>query len=354
MITLNLTIVSYRGESCPPVSRVVESNRFTIGRGASYDWDLPDRTVSRPHCVIEHLPSGYTITDVSSHGVFLNGAAVRIGHGITTTLADGDVIAVGVYDIRVGLHAAPDQPAAPEPVRELEPAAEAASWPDGPTRVGAAPVSARRSLHPVAPAAGAGEVAALRAFLEGAGIGDAVLPAGDEVARLRHYGALFRELVAGLRELLAARAEMKSLLHLPQTGIAGHDNNPFKFSVDVGQAIRALLVPGPSGYSEPLPAIREGVEDVKTHQLAVNAATHEALAALLAMLSPEESQRQADAAGLLGTILPNARKAAWWDAYESAFRRAAEGIEADLSGGFRRTFTEAYADQVQKLRKPPA
>jgi type VI secretion system FHA domain protein len=394
MSGLTLTIVSYRGEACPPVTRAVNADRYTIGRGASFDWDLPDRTVSRPHCVIERLAVGYTITDVSSHGVFLNGAAVRLGHGNTTPLADGDVIAIGVYDIKIGLHpgmaeaiAAPSARdgrhlAVPVPARHVPApaaAARSAASPRSPvarSRKASAPSQADAGggnpapslggparvngsqAAPPAPARPAGDAAlqhdpagALRAFLEGAGVGDAGLPPGDDLERLHDYGVLFRELVSGLRDLLATRSQIKTALHLPQTRIGAYNNNPFKFSVNVSQVVKALLAPETSGYSAPLAAIREGVEDLKAHEAAFTVATNEALAALMTMLSPQESQKQAEAAGLLSTILPNARKAAWWDAYQSAFQRATEGVEADLAGGFRRTFTHAYTEQVKKLRK---
>lgn len=211
-------------------------------------------------------------------------------------------------------------PALPVPV---PPPATAPSAPAMPS----APVSARE---------------AMRAFLAGAGF-DEEMPPGDDLARLQQFGEMFRELAVGLRDLVNARAEIKSSFHLPPTVIAASDNNPFKFSVDSGQLLSALLTSRRPGYAKPLPAILEAIMNLKEHDLGLLRAMQEAVDDLLAKLSPQTLQRTAEDAGMLGQLLHATRKAAWWDAFEAAHRQAVEGVEVDIPGGFRQIFAEAYA-----------
>jgi len=54
--------------------RVEVASRMTIGRGSDNDLVLPDpnRHLSKNHCTIAFDGRGYTITDTSTNGVFLN------------------------------------------------------------------------------------------------------------------------------------------------------------------------------------------------------------------------------------------------------------------------------------------
>lgn len=466
MDRLTLTIIAFQGQSCSPQSRLVEGERFTVGRGAECDWELadPSRHLSRVHCAVERVGNGYTVTDLSTNGTHLNDSEEPLGRNVSAEIHDGDHIAIGEYVIRVdherplatpggpflevarppgvfaplppdpippgqdpflgllsdpatspfgisasglggsalpgeaspsgypggafpgvgfsGADAPPLPPApslahvtGPDPdhvpalnahfrppdihpaliptdwqaldAAEPPPAAPAAFVPS-PSPVPPPPIPApHRAVVAPPPPAPAGD--GLRAFLDGAGLGAAALPPGDDAERLRAYGTLFRALVAGLRELVAGRALVKSTLHMPQTVIAARDNNPFKFTVEEHQLLTALLTSDAAGYSEPLSAVHEAVADLKSHELAMVAAIQQALNTLVASLSPHKLKTEAEAAGLLGNLLPSARKAAWWDRYEHAYQRIADGIEADLPGGFRRAFIQAYLEQVGRL-----
>jgi type VI secretion system protein len=238
----------------------------------------------------------------------------------------------------------PLQPAEPPPAAvpgtRLEPQPVIEVPIAGPNSAPAAPISA--------PAEPVRACEAVRAFLEGAGLAEQAAPPEDDLARLRRFGELFREMAAGLRDLIGARAMTRASFHLSQTAIVQRDNNPFKFSVDLEQLLGALLAPGTPGYAPPLPAVREAVQDLKEHDLALIAATQAAVANLLAGLSPPALQRAVDGARVLANLLPAARKAAWWDAFEQAYRRALDGVETDLPGGFRADFAAAYEKQAGK------
>ena len=99
-MALTLTVTSYHRLSPDqePV-RSLDQGSLTIGRGAENDWTMPDpeRVISKLHCRVDRTADGYVLTDCSTNGVFLNGAATPIGKGMTATLADGDKQRMGDY-----------------------------------------------------------------------------------------------------------------------------------------------------------------------------------------------------------------------------------------------------------------
>ena len=85
--------------------RVIETGALTIGRGPENDWVLadPHRHISKNHCLIEFDGGRYRLTDTSTNGVFLNGAAEAVGRGAGVDLNQGDRIRLGHYEIGVEL-----------------------------------------------------------------------------------------------------------------------------------------------------------------------------------------------------------------------------------------------------------
>jgi type VI secretion system protein len=76
---------------------------MAIGRGQENDWVLPDpeRLVSQKHCVIQYKDGRYYLTDLSTNGVELVNAGIRLRRGNSEPLQDGEVIRIGEYEIRV-------------------------------------------------------------------------------------------------------------------------------------------------------------------------------------------------------------------------------------------------------------
>lgn len=220
--------------------------------------------------------------------------------------------------------------------------------------VSAAPAAAE--VQPVAAVAAAGDAAAaaamVHAFLAGAGLPVPAAGSDPPEQQLRRYGEIFRELAAGIRDLLASRSLMKAEFRLEQTTIRPSDNNPFKFSVDLEQALTALLLPRRTGYAEPLAAARQAIADIKAHEIALIAGTQAAVTQLLAGLAPAEIERRIEATGLLASVLPAARKARYWEAYEKVYEQVSEQLREDIQGVFRQSFSKAYFDQVKKLERP--
>jgi type VI secretion system FHA domain protein len=74
---------------------------FSIGRAPENDWALPDpnRVMSKRHCRITADGETWLITDTSSNGTFLNGAA--LDYEVPRALRDGDRVVAGAYEIEV-------------------------------------------------------------------------------------------------------------------------------------------------------------------------------------------------------------------------------------------------------------
>ncbi|MEA1673580.1 type VI secretion system-associated FHA domain protein TagH [Nitrospirillum sp. BR 11163] len=95
-------------------TRVCEGGSFTIGRGAENDWVVndPQRHLSKQHCRIELRGQTYFVTDTSTNGVYVGGAASPLGRGNSQPVNDGDVINLGPCTLRLEIS---DQPTASAP-----------------------------------------------------------------------------------------------------------------------------------------------------------------------------------------------------------------------------------------------
>jgi type VI secretion system FHA domain protein len=85
---------------------VLEQGSMTIGRASEATWTIPNptRIISKQHCRIDAAPGGFTITDISTNGVFVN--EQPIGSQSTRRLAHGDLIRLGDIVIAVGIEGA--------------------------------------------------------------------------------------------------------------------------------------------------------------------------------------------------------------------------------------------------------
>ncbi|MFW6050773.1 MAG: sigma 54-interacting transcriptional regulator [Myxococcota bacterium] len=79
------------------LERLVDADRFRIGKSRENDLVLDDPTVSRVHCEILRDPKGFLLRDLgSTNGTLLDGTAVREGY-----LEPGCVLTVGHVEVKV-------------------------------------------------------------------------------------------------------------------------------------------------------------------------------------------------------------------------------------------------------------
>lgn len=79
--------------------RSLTAGTLSIGRGQSNDWVMPDpdRHLSKTHCVISIEAGQWILTDLSTNGVYINGARQPTARDSRVVLTDGDEFRIGEY-----------------------------------------------------------------------------------------------------------------------------------------------------------------------------------------------------------------------------------------------------------------
>ncbi len=159
---------------------------------------------------------------------------------------------------------------------------------------------------------------------------------------------MLRRLVAGLVVMLEARARAKSQLGAAGTSLEFDGNNPLKFARAPEQALAQLLNPPERGFMPADRAIEDAYRDLQAHQVATLKAMQGALRATLDRFSPTAIRSRADQSGVLTKILPGAKDAALWKAYEREFGGVAQGSDEAFMDVFAKEFRKAYEDAARK------
>lgn len=186
------------------------------------------------------------------------------------------------------------------------------------------------------------------AFMAGAGLPPGSLDGADMHDTFHEFGRMLRCSVLGLRDLLASRKLAKAELRVPATTVKASGNNALKLSPDAERALLAIAGQPPPGFLPGVDAIREGLRDVKAHELAMVATVSLLLNEISTQLDPEAIKAKL---GGGWELLPASRRARYWDEYEAAFAaltgQTQEGPGGDAAAGsLMRRFAAAYAAQV--------
>ncbi|MCC8938367.1 FHA domain-containing protein [Bradyrhizobium sp. Arg62] len=100
-------ILAVLGEKAEPLGRNARQafgpDGGSLGRGSGCNWRLPDptNTLSGHHALIAFNGIGFTITDTSTNGVYINTVDAPLARGNTAPLADGDTLYLANYIISV-------------------------------------------------------------------------------------------------------------------------------------------------------------------------------------------------------------------------------------------------------------
>lgn len=188
------------------------------------------------------------------------------------------------------------------------------------------------------------------AFVAGAGLDPALLKAGPEEALAAAGQALVR-MTAGLVVMLEARARAKAQLGAQGTALEFQGNNPLKFARTPEGALSQLLNPPERGFMAAEPAIEDAFRDLQAHQMATLAAMQGALAATLARFSPTAIRARAESRGVLAKIIPAAREAELWKAYEREFEGVAKGSDEAFMDVFAKEFRVAYERVAAEMKR---
>jgi type VI secretion system protein len=224
------------------------------------------------------------------------------------------------------------------------PAAPVAQAPVVSAPLQAAPAAAAPAAPVPAPVAQGHSAARLFAA---AGLGPDALKTSDEDA-LAAAGQLLRGLVAGLVVMLEARARAKGQMGAQSTALEFDGNNPLKFARSPEGALAQLLGPPERGFMGSERAVEDAFFDLQSHQMATLKAMQGALKATLDRFSPGAIRQRTEANGLMAKVLPAARDAALWRAYEKEFGGVAQGSDEAFMDVFAKEFRKAYEEQAAK------
>lgn len=185
----------------------------------------------------------------------------------------------------------------------------------------------------------------LQAFLAGAGIHDPnLLPPEQWPDVMQTSGELLRAMVAGLMQVLRARAELKSQFRVSVTTMRSLDNNPLKFTPNVDDALKLLLAPTNPGFLVPKQAVSEGFNDIMNHQVAMTAGIQAALADILESFDPQRIEKSCTDGVLFQ------KKAKCWERYVESYPSLKAAAQDEFFG---EAFADAYEKQMVMLGRSP-
>jgi FHA domain-containing protein/type VI secretion system protein len=204
---------------------------------------------------------------------------------------------------------------------------------------------------PAAPsAAPASDSEILQALLRGLGLPDLKLNrSGAEVAET--VGAMLREATAGTIDVLMARALTKKESRIDMTMLSVRANNPLKFFPNADGALTQMLTGAMAGYMPPVQAMAGAFDDLRAHELAVIAGMRAALAAVLHRFDPAKIEQRLAVPTVFDKMMGASRKAKMWDRLVELYGEIAREADDDLQRLFGEKFSEAYEEQVERLRQ---
>lgn len=374
---LELAITSYQRLSPTVTSskRLSSSHNYVLGRAKDCDWYLPDpdRAVSSRHAEIFYREGQFWLKDISTNGVFVNGAIDALGKGKHVELTDGVTLRFGDYEI--GVRQFSGAPQLEESTSNtiaaicgvvggggstLRDLADPQSMGINPRLTSGLDEQRLEDSHveipdvaipPVwhwgaAPATDKATAPApddsddgLAALFDGLGMPHlATGPASPSL--FRELGELTRLLLENLLGLLHIRAQQKQKLRVQQTLFQRSENNPLKFSVTAQDAIDALLVRRHSSFLGPAEAVEAAFIDIQQHERALMAGVEQLISELLQDPAGTEDCRRF-------SRLPLIRKARTYDLMK--LQRTRQREELGDSDRMLRSdaFIEAYDSAVR-------
>jgi type VI secretion system FHA domain protein len=156
--------------------------------------------------------------------------------------------------------------------------------------------------------------------------------------------AIVRNIVAGLIDVLRARADFRNEFRLPVTRVRMAENNPLKFAINADDALDSLMSRRNPGFMPAAEAFDDAFEDIRFHQLAMLAGMRAGFECVMNRFDPQKLQERFDRQLKHGGFLAVAAKMRYWDLYADWF----EELAGDADGAFQRLFGEEFASAYEK------
>lgn len=262
-------------EAQPIDARLLREGVLKIGRDSAADWSIadPDFELSRAHCQLAVTNSGLTLTALGTNGVFDDMTGARFPDSVDVPVALPATLRFGRFRLRASHAPHGDDTADMARTMVLTPplgtsTAVPDDWADADASI------------PV----GGGSL--LEAFCDGAGLDASLLASEDPAEILRRAGAVYRQMVLGIGDLMAERDRARAQYKLTRTTIGGANNNPFKWAPTQRLAVDLLLAGSGSFLSGPV-ALQSSFRDIKRHLIATFAGLHGSLRAAIDSFDPK-------------------------------------------------------------------
>jgi len=367
-------------------SRDFESAPVSFGRDStcSVVLDDPHKHISRFHVEIEEVDGVYWMGVTSKVNPVMVGGR-RYGPGTRLVLKSGDSFEIGEYEVQVTLPEVTEEPEKLRPVDLTSPpvgdspllkvlatgsqpaaAAGPAPAPAAPAPAAAVavaddplleeatfvPTAAVKALARAQPGASLAPDAALKAFMEAAGLPFKEIPAEQAERMLRDCGAILRAAVEGIMLLLIARSEARKDLHAEdRTMVGAGANNPLKLMSDPHEAMAYLFDPSErtDGFLDPVQAVGDACEDLRAHEMALMAGMRAAVIGALRRVNPHALEVAFEKSTTSGLPLPG-RKGRLWDLFIAHHERLARDVQEDFNKVFGRDFMTAYQEHLRRTK----
>lgn len=317
-----------RADEVQPIdARLLRTGVIRIGRGSAADWSIadPDSELSRAHCEIEAGDSGLTLRALGSNGVFDQATGTRYPDTVDVALAVPSTLRLGRFLLKAARAAHGEEPGdATRTLVMTPPVGESTRIPTDWSDAAPARATIGHSL--------------LDAFCDGAGLDAALLAREDPVEVMRQAGAVYRQMVLGMADLMSERDRSRARYKLARTTIGGANNNPFKWAPNQRLAVDLLLARSDSFLSGPA-ALQSTFADLKRHLIATFAGLHGSLREAISTFAPATLET---AAASRATLLKG-KAAAQADVVRERHADLVEQLEQGTEGSLDRAFVAAYA-----------
>lgn len=324
---LILRLFNKSDPTSPVDARIIEEDPITMGRDRSSDWMIadPDNQISRVHCSVQSWNNRLVLTDSSSNGVFLKDGEKRISKNSPHSLEPGQRFYMGNYFIEIALP--PD-----EMVTDKTTIGETGNEPVPTAIAGASEPDESGVLQKVP------DGSLLAAFCRGAGIDASALVEEDSIAIIERAGAIYREVLSGMTQLIHERAKSREIHSMDRTTIGSAENNPFKWAPGQNLSVD-LLKENRSGFLQADKAIQACFRDIDAHMRATELAVDGAVRGILTALSPEMIGKDIESGFNF-----KSQKTKCWDHYVHVHGTLADDADHRRSAydsGFRQSYNQA-------------
>jgi predicted component of type VI protein secretion system len=330
----------------PIDQRTLSEGELVVGRDPAVDWMIPDEgcEISRRHCSIVVRDGAAILRDMSSNGVFIGEQRQRLARDIDHPLSAYETIHLGQFMIVVEPHGGGEEsgPAGLEHLFRTTIEADAftvrSEW------AGDAAPTPANDHGPQQPALT--DAALLEAFCTGAGLDPSSFLDDDPAAVMQRAGAMYKQMVIGLSDLLSERQALKSDLELERTTVSSSGNNPLKWAPTRRAAID-LLRERHDGFLSGVAALKASLEDLRRHTRCLMAGSRASVDHVLTSLAPQLVEA---ATKSTGGIRHN-RAENCWRVFQERHADLADEDPTRPDASVNRAFRRGYERQLRQLEE---